>query len=64
MSKKHYVAVAQILSATPITDDAHASAIVKDRDEIARRLADVFADDNPRFDRARFLVAAGCDIGK
>lgn len=64
LSKKHYVAIARTFSGTveayglipageggdPASEVAYA---------LASGLADVFAADNPRFDRARFLKAAG-----
>lgn len=49
MTKRHFIAIAKILAAGKGPE----------RDRIANALADVFASDNPRFDRARFLKAAG-----
>ena len=58
MSKKDYVKVASIIhTALQESDpsyDAWASVA-----EVGQRLADMFAADNPRFDRDRFYKAAG-----
>lgn len=59
MSRKHYVAAAQILARHTarvpwVSDDQRSTA-----QAIAADLADMFAADNPRFDRARFFTAAG-----
>lgn len=57
MSKKDYVAVAAVFA--PMAGemgDSCCEAVVED---IANKLADVFAADNPRFDRAVFLKACG-----
>jgi hypothetical protein len=62
MSKKHYIETARILSAereclngNETADDMIRATV----DSIAGRMADMFAADNPRFDRARFLTACG-----
>lgn len=60
MTKKHYIAIAA---------DIRANLAMRERDEaeifgiesLARSLCDVFAADNPRFDRSRFLAAAGVE---
>ena len=57
MSKKDYVKVASIIHDAlqeSGTYDAWASVY-----EVGQRLADMFAADNPRFDRDRFYKAAG-----
>lgn len=51
MSKKDYEAIAAIIAAHP----ANASAEVR---SVGWQLADYFAAENPRFDRAKFLAAA------
>ena len=65
MSKKDYIKVASIIhtalqeSVWMMSDpsyDAWASVA-----EVGQRLADMFAADNPRFDRDRFHEAAGLD---
>jgi len=56
MSRKHYVAVAAMLRVhISVSGDQEAAGMR----EVARSLATLFADDNPRFDRARFLAACG-----
>jgi hypothetical protein len=50
-TRKHFVAVAQTVAA--ITDP-------RKRAELAQHHAAIFAADNPRFDRARFLSA--CNV--
>lgn len=65
-TKGTYEGVAQIFSDCREELDSHvfvsksAKAIGTDTVEgIAHRMADAFEDDNPRFDRARFLDACG-----
>jgi len=57
MSKKDYVAVARAVDRN-IEDEGNDDAY-KASCRLAERLADVFAADNPRFDRAKFLAACG-----
>lgn len=62
MSKKDYKAIARAICATreliyrDPTHDRVRDLLLAD---VADRLADVFAADNPRFSRARFLEACG-----
>jgi hypothetical protein len=56
MSKKHYEAVAAMLKRRGLAEGASGARAVR---EVARELADLYAEDNPRFDRDRFLEAAG-----
>lgn len=62
MSRKDYTALAEAIRLT--VEEARA---IGDRTALGgvrilgRRVADVLAADNPRFDRARFLAAAGID---
>lgn len=70
MTRKDYVAIASIIhpyaiSAAPHTAGkvergriAHAASYAKD---IALDIASHMANDNPRFDRARFLKACGIE---
>ena len=51
MSRKDYVSIAEVIKASAESDDP--------REYIARNVADVLEQDNPRFDRARFMVACG-----
>lgn len=59
MTKKHYEAIANII----VSQYDNANINDYGRYRIACELADYFASDNPRFDRARFLEACGveCD---
>ena len=64
MTKKDYVAIAKVISwhvADYATDD------LQDTDHglgpLIDSLAALFAADNPRFDRARFLTACGIKQG-
>lgn len=60
MTKKHFIAIAKIIREQ--LDDARIYAPASECDAIittAKNLCNVFADDNPRFDRARFLSACG-----
>lgn len=53
MSRKDYVAFANAFNtATASTPEAEQL-----RQELAKEAARIFANDNPRFDRARFLAA-------
>jgi hypothetical protein len=54
MTRKDYVILADVLA--KFTAEG---GVVVERDAIAYDLADALALDNPRFDRSRFLVAAG-----
>lgn len=54
MSRKDYVAIAAALRSA-LAAGAEERSIA----EAARRIADVMAAGNPRFDRARFLAACG-----
>lgn len=58
MSKKHYIRLAEVIRlAKPYAEGSdQAERIVRD---IAGTIANVCEDDNPRFDRARFLAACG-----
>lgn len=49
MSRKDYIAAAAILREVDVSEGQ--------REELARRFATFFADDNPRFSRTRFLEA-------
>lgn len=56
MTRKHYIAVAQVLAAAnEQVGYLSPDALIKG---ITEGLADVFAADNPRFDRQRFIAAA------
>ena len=51
---RHYKAIAAMLHEAIYTPNAEHKTLHQVRDQ----LADMFASDNPRFDRARFLAAA------
>lgn len=57
MTKKHFEAVASAIRAE--YEDTYGEPAEEAIRSIARKLADVFASENPRFDRARFLAACG-----
>ena len=54
MTRKDYQLIAQVLN--QFTGE---QGDVVERDAMAYDLADALAQDNPRFDRRRFLVASG-----
>jgi hypothetical protein len=56
MTKKHYEAIASIIEYY-----AHDTTVYN---ALANRLADYFAQDNPKFDRQRFLKACGIEVDK
>jgi ABC-type Zn uptake system ZnuABC Zn-binding protein ZnuA len=51
MSKKHYIQVAKIIRAAIVHKHPQPADI------IAHNLAEIFEQENPRFDRSRFLEA-------
>ncbi|MDE2022558.1 MAG: hypothetical protein KGI71_06645 [Patescibacteria group bacterium] len=72
MTKKDYVAIAAVVAGATYTverdaagnalvpaDVAYAQGTHAAREIIAADLANVFAADNPQFDRAKFLSACG-----
>lgn len=64
MTRKDYIALANAISvarlqATTLQKDREISAVESACMHVAHRMADHFAADNPRFDRARFLQACG-----
>lgn len=65
MTKKHFEEIAQIIKDNRITgaaagfDEGYDAAV----QTIADALTVMFEADNPRFDSARFLTAAGCAAG-
>ena len=56
MSRKHYQAFAALLAAERAIAPLEANRTV---DNVTLAIADLFAQDNPRFDRYRFYDAAG-----
>ena len=57
MSRKDYRAIAEaIVEARRLCQGIHAPTVIN---ILAARIAEHFEADNPRFDRERFLVAAG-----
>jgi hypothetical protein len=62
MSRKDYVAVAEVLNTQAVKAvEGHEVTAFFAVADIANGLADLFAADNPRFDRDRFLTAAGVE---
>ena len=62
MTKKHYVAIAQIVSDGALINCETQATLVMNRAtcaKIARQMATYFFYEDPRFDRARFLAACG-----
>lgn len=57
MTRKDYIAIANAirLAGTANTSRGHNSGVY----DVARILCETLANDNPRFDRARFLTACG-----
>jgi hypothetical protein len=56
MTRKDYILIAAAIKAV---NRSHDSSVVNGIRWTAERIADVLARDNPRFDRERFLTAAG-----
>lgn len=57
MTKKYYVAIARIFLGQ--IETASTPEVADTLKLVAREIAGVMANDNPRFDRDRFLIAAG-----
>jgi predicted secreted Zn-dependent protease len=57
MTRKDYILIAAALKAARKYDECPADQAVCDN--VAQELANALARDNPRFDRERFLKAAG-----
>lgn len=51
MTRKHFIAIAEILDTTSLSDDA--------RRILAIKFANLFSQENPNFDSSRFYKAAG-----
>lgn len=59
MSRKDYIALASVIhKAVAAVLDGEVLACIR---VIADDIAEVCEDDNPRFDRARFMTACGLD---
>lgn len=58
MTRKDYIAAAKAIQNAISNDDISAQSLSVAM-AIAHDLADIFAQDNPRFDRIRFLCAVG-----
>ena len=56
-SKRHYAAIAAILYRNLLACDNDAERYMLG--DVRNDMADLFAGDNPRFNRARFLKACG-----
>jgi hypothetical protein len=53
MTRKDYELIAKVFAEVDTCSDGAAEVV----EELAHALANALADDNPRFDRARFLAA-------
>lgn len=77
LTKKDYVVIAEIISSTTLTTMRSSNKTIQEASmaqracmragveattsRISRNLADYFAQDNPRFDRSRFMQACGLE---
>lgn len=59
MTKKHYIAIAAELQAA--LSLAEGKEARKSVERIAEGLANIFANDNPRFEKRKFMVACGIE---
>jgi O6-methylguanine-DNA--protein-cysteine methyltransferase len=59
LSKKHYIAIAKIISDTK-TEHGDSTAL----QHLEQRLREYFADDNPNFDRVKFVTACRPQEGR
>ena len=65
MTKKDYIAIARVINDGALINCATAADVQmnrRTRHTIARRLADVMAQGNSRFDHERFLEACGIPL--
>lgn len=60
-TKQHYKAIAEIIKGQKELADVFVAKqfVIQRISDIAAGLAGYFAEDNPRFDREKFLVACG-----
>jgi hypothetical protein len=58
-TRRHYQQIADAISGTPTGGDIRERQ--RDRELVVDALAALFTEDNPRFDRARFVSA--CEVG-
>lgn len=56
LSRQHYKAIAEIIKGNDTGERVSTRLVCLD---IAEELANYFAQDNPRFDRQKFLAACG-----
>jgi hypothetical protein len=60
-TKRHYERIAKKFAAEKIAGNTESAMMVNEaRADIAKELADMFAEDNPRFNREMFLKA--CEV--
>jgi len=67
MTRKDHIAIAAALnqaSAPAWANEIFPTSGEAMRQDIIGRIANVFANDNPRFDRSRFLAACGIESKK
>ena len=57
MSRKHYIEVAKVIQDQMLLNGGQRTETVLKA--VAESLADMFKQDNPRFDRSRFMDACG-----
>ena len=65
MTKKHFLAIARILNDAALINLTTAGEVAVNSDtrwRIAASMATVFYQENPRFDRDRFLAACGFGV--
>lgn len=65
MTKKDYIALASAINLSRVQVNVLATAKQAAANEnvlghVAYNVAEILADDNPNFDRERFLAACGC----
>ena len=60
---KHYTAAAQIIADLPtgLDDPYWSMADTSSREQVAKRFCDLFASQNEKFDKKRFLDACGIE---
>ena len=64
MTKKDYIAIANIIKGTKVSAVTHVNKTIGEAEDstadyIARSLATIMEEDNSRFDREKFLTACG-----
>lgn len=62
MTKKHFEAIAKLISSEVASGRKYEHSALYCLKRMAFGMADLFAQENPRFDKIRFLKASGLEV--